>query len=77
MRKANADQSATKTPTEEADIWTAAKLLADRLGADARAHAANRASELLEIGDHARHALWTEIIRALDRLLPPAKGSPD
>jgi len=52
-------------------------LLADRLGADARAHAASRASELLEIGDHARHALWTEIIRARDRLLPPAKGSPD
>jgi hypothetical protein len=77
MRKVNAGQSAMETPTEEADIWKAAKLLADRLGTDARAHAANRASELLEIGDHARHALWTEIIRALDRLLPPARGSPD
>jgi hypothetical protein len=63
--------------TEQADIWRAAKLLADRLGTDARAHAANRASELLEIGDRAGHGLWTEIIRALDRLLPPAKGSPD
>jgi hypothetical protein len=63
--------------TEQADIWRAAKLLADRLGTDARAHAANRSRELLEIGDRAGHGLWTEIIRALDRLLPPAKGSPD
>jgi len=77
MRKTNAGQSATETPTEEADIWRAAKLLADRLGADARAHAANRASELLEIGDRAGHALWTDIIHALDRLLSTAKGSPD
>ena len=60
--------------TEVADVWTAAKLLIDRLGVDARAHAANRASELLEIGDRAGHALWTDVIRALDRLLPPAKG---
>jgi hypothetical protein len=63
--------------TEQADIWRAAKLLVDQLGADARAHAANRASELLETGDRASHALWTDIIRALDRLLAPAKGSPD
>jgi hypothetical protein len=63
--------------TEEADIWRAARLLVDRLGADAHAHAADRARELLEIGDRAGHALWTEIIRALDRLLPPVKGSPD
>jgi hypothetical protein len=63
--------------TEQADIWKAAQLLVDRLGADARAHAANRASELLEIGDRAGHAVWAEIIGALDRLLPPAKGPPD
>jgi hypothetical protein len=62
--------------TDEADIWRAAKLLVDRLGADARAHAANRASELLETGDRASHAVWTDIVRALDRLLPP-NGSAD
>ena len=37
----------------------------------------NRASELLETGDRAGHALWAEIIRALDRLVLPPKGSPD
>jgi hypothetical protein len=77
MRKANAGQSATETPTEEADTWRLAQLLVDRLGAEARAHAANRANELLDIGDRAGHALWMEIIRALDRLLSTAKGSPD
>ena len=61
----------------EADTWRAAQLLVDRLGADAHAHAANRANELLEIGDRAGHALWLDVIRALGRLLPPAKGSPD
>ena len=55
----------------------AAKLLVDRLGADARAHAGNRANELLEIGDRTGHAIWTDIVRALDGLLPPPKGSPD
>jgi len=49
MRKANAGQSATETPTEEADTWRVAQLLVDRLGAEARAHAANRANELLDI----------------------------
>jgi len=63
--------------TEQTDVWRAAKLLVDRLGADARAHAANRANELLEIGDRTGHALWADIIHALDSLLPPAKGSPD
>lgn len=64
--------------TEEDDISQAAKLLVDRLGGDARAHAAIRAGELLKTGDRAGHALWTEIIRAIDHLLPPAaKGSTD
>jgi hypothetical protein len=63
--------------TEQADIWRAARLLADRLGADARAHAANRASELLDAGDHAGHTLWTDIMHALERLLPPTRGSSD
>jgi hypothetical protein len=63
--------------TEQTDAWRAAKLLVDRLGADARAYAENRANELLEIGDRTGHAMWTDIIRALDSLLAPAKGSPD
>jgi hypothetical protein len=64
--------------TEEDDIWRAAKLLVDRLGGDARAHAEIRASELLKTEDRISHALWTDIIRAIDHLLPPTpKGSPD
>jgi hypothetical protein len=54
-----------------------AQLLVDRLGAEARAHAANRANKLLDIGYRAGRALWMEIIRALDRLLSTAKGLPD
>lgn len=61
----------------EQDIWRAAQLLVDRLGADARALAARRAHELRETGDTAGHDLWMDIIRALDRLLPAAEGAPD
>src|SRR6202007_2461985 len=55
-----ASKSGGSGVTEESDIWRAARLLVDRLGADAHAHAADRARELLEIGDRAGHALWTE-----------------
>jgi len=56
-------------PVNDPDIWRAAKLVVDRHGEEAPIHAAQRADELMAIGDTEGWEVWKRISRAVDELL--------
>jgi hypothetical protein len=56
------------------DIFAAAKLMIRRYGDDAAAEAAQRADSLLEEGDALGSAVWANITKAIEELLPKAPG---
>lgn len=57
------------------DIWRTARLVIQRYGAGARAHAAKRTETLATAGDEQGAAVWKAILRAIDWLECP-EGSP-
>jgi hypothetical protein len=50
------------------DIYRAAKLLIDQHGEDAPIRVAERADELLEVGDFEGAAIWRAILDAVEEL---------
>jgi hypothetical protein len=50
------------------DIFRAAKLLIDQHGADAGLRAAERADQLLEVGDMIGATTWRRILKAVEEL---------
>jgi hypothetical protein len=55
-------------PTADLDIWRAADLLVKRHGEDAAIVAAQRADELLAIGDMEGEIIWKRIAGAVNEL---------
>lgn len=58
----------------EIDIWRAANLVIQQHGADAELHAARRADDLLDRGDHEGQAVWIRIKHAINELQAPPAG---
>lgn len=58
----------------EINIWRSAQAMVKRYGADAAAHAAMRADELLAAGDLDGQAAWKRILAAIEALQQAAAG---
>ena len=61
---------------DDHDVWRAATLLIKRHGDDAALVAAQRADELLVVGDLEGSAVWKQILGAISELVrtKPAQG---
>ncbi len=56
-------------PVDDIDVYRMASLLTNTYGgAGAANDALQRATELLKAGDIEGHALWTRVVRAIERL---------
>ncbi len=56
------------TVTAEIDIWRTANLLLKHHGAQARPRAAQRADEVMDLGDVEGAAVWQRILTAIEVL---------
>ena len=56
-------------PVSDLDIRRSAKLLVDQHGADAPIRAAQRADELLAVGDIGARAVWLRVMAAVKELI--------
>jgi hypothetical protein len=62
-------------PVSDREIWAAANLIIERLGAEARRKAARRAGDMLVRGDAEDHVVWLRIYRAIIELQSTPTGA--
>ena len=61
---------------DDREIWRAAHLLINRYGADAELIAAQRADEMIDLGDRDGQLIWVWIRRAVAALSAEPSGAP-
>lgn len=63
--------------TIDLDIYRSAKLLVEQYGEGASLHAANRADEMLDMGDMDGQGTWLRIYAAVTEMLRNERGDSD